>query len=49
MTTKQQFNEVSSSVSYPKMEEEIMELWREKNVFRRTLTEAGRWPQICLL
>lgn len=45
MTTNQQFKDVSSSVSYPQMEEEILELWRERDVFHRTLTEREGGPK----
>ncbi|MEM7134558.1 MAG: isoleucine--tRNA ligase [Chloroflexota bacterium] len=45
MTTKLQFNDVSSSVSYPKMEEEILGLWREKDVLRRTVEERKGGPK----
>ena len=39
------FSDVSPSVSYPQMEESMMELWREKDVFRRSMEERKDGPK----
>ena len=42
MTTK--FSEVKASVSYPAMEERVLELWRARNVFHRSMQERAGGP-----
>jgi isoleucyl-tRNA synthetase len=44
MTTPQ-FQEVKSSVNYPEMEERILQLWRERDVFQRSMSERAGGPQ----
>lgn len=38
------FDEVKPSVSYPEMEERIMALWRERNVFHRSVDDRREGP-----
>jgi len=42
--TKTKFADVTSSVSFPKMEEQLLDLWRERNVFKRTTEERKDGP-----
>ena len=44
MATKQ-FKDVKPSVSYPEMEEQILKLWRERNVFQRSMSEREGGPE----
>jgi len=37
MMSNPQFDEVKPSVSYPEMEEKLLQLWRNRNVFQRNL------------
>ncbi len=40
------FNEVSSNVRFPELEQRIIELWKERDVFRRSLDKPsprGNW------
>ncbi len=45
MTTKPQFSEVKPSVNYPEMEEKILQLWRERDVFQRSMRERAGGPE----
>ncbi|MFO7635104.1 MAG: isoleucine--tRNA ligase [Caldilinea sp.] len=45
MTTKSQFNEVKPSVSYPELEEKILQLWRQRTVFQRSMSEREGGPE----
>ena len=40
-----QFKDVKPSVSYPEMEEQILKLWRERNVFQRSMSEREGGPE----
>lgn len=42
MSTK--FSEVKASVSYPAMEERVLQMWRERNVFHRSMDERAGGP-----
>ncbi len=42
-TTK--FTDVKPSVSYPEMEEQVLQLWRERNVFQRSMDERAGGPE----
>ena len=42
---KQQFKEVKPSVNYPEMEEKLLQLWRDENVFRRSMAEREGGPE----
>ncbi len=44
-TTKAQFRDVSPSVSFPEMETQILDLWRERNVFQRSMSEREGGPE----
>ena len=44
-TTKPTFREVKPSVSYPELEEGILKLWREKNIFQRSVEEREGGPE----
>ncbi len=44
-TTKAQFRDVSPSVSFPEMETKILDLWRERNVFQRSMSEREGGPE----
>ncbi len=47
MANKPQFKEVKASVSYPEMEEKLMQLWRDKQVRERSVSEReGRPPYV---
>ena len=39
------FEEVAASVSFPEMEEEILKLWKEKDVFQRSMKEREGGPE----
>ncbi|MCY4079837.1 MAG: isoleucine--tRNA ligase [Caldilineaceae bacterium] len=39
------FNEVPASVSFPDMEEAILRLWKDKNVFQRSMQEREGGPE----
>ena len=43
--TKTKFTDVTPSVSFPKMEEQLLELWRERNVFKRAAEERKDGPK----
>ena len=43
--TKPKFRDVSPSVNYPEMEEGILELWRERDVVARSLSEREGCPE----
>ena len=45
MNTKPQFDEVKPSVNYPEMEEKILHLWRERDVFQRSMSEREGGPE----
>ncbi|HQY94423.1 isoleucine--tRNA ligase, partial [Caldilinea sp.] len=45
MMTNPQFNEVKPSVNYPEMEEKILQLWRQRNVFQRSMSERAGGPE----
>jgi hypothetical protein len=45
MTKTPQFNEVKPTVSYPELEEKILQLWRERNVFQRSMSEREGGPE----
>ncbi len=44
-TQRNRFNEVPASVSYPDMEEAILKLWKNKNVFQRSMQEREGGPE----
>ena len=44
MTTKK-FSDVSPSVNFPQMEEKVMEMWRAKDVFQRSMDERKDGPK----
>ena len=44
-TTKPQFRPVDSTVSFPALEESILSLWRERNVFHRSMDERADGPE----
>ncbi len=43
--TKPKFRDVSPSVNYPEMEEAILDLWRERDVVARSLSEREGCPE----
>ena len=45
LKVKPKFKEVKSSVSYPEMEEKILQLWRERDVFQRSMSERAGGPE----
>ena len=45
MTKTPQFNEVKPTVSYPEMEEKILQIWRQRNVFQRSMSEREGEPE----
>lgn len=45
METKTKFREVSTSVNYPEMEQGVLQLWRDRNVFRRSMSEREGGPE----
>ena len=42
------FNPVSSRVSFPEMEANVLQLWKDKDIFHRTETEREDGPQFML-
>ena len=44
-TTKTKFNPVPSAVNYPEMEERVMAMWQEKQIFEKTLSERADGPR----
>ncbi|MFN8470296.1 MAG: class I tRNA ligase family protein, partial [Caldilineaceae bacterium] len=40
-----QFKDVKTSVSYPEMEEKLLQLWRNRNVFQRSMSERWGGPE----
>ncbi len=44
-TAKPRFQEVKTSVSYPQMEEQVLQLWRQRNVFQRSMSERWGGPE----
>jgi isoleucyl-tRNA synthetase len=44
-TDKPKFKEVKSSISYPEMEEQVLKLWRERDVFQRSMDERKGGPE----
>ena len=45
MSTQPQFDEVKPSVNYPEMEEKVLQLWRQHNVFQRSMSERKGGPE----
>ncbi|GIK75441.1 MAG: isoleucine--tRNA ligase [Chloroflexota bacterium] len=45
MTKTSQFSEVKPTVSYPEMEEKILQIWRERDVFQRSMSERQGGPE----
>jgi isoleucyl-tRNA synthetase len=45
MSTNPQFNEVKASVNYPELEEKILQLWRQRHVFQRSMSEREGGPE----
>lgn len=45
METRTKFREVSTSVNYPEMEAGVLNLWRDRNVFRRSMAEREGGPE----
>ena len=41
----QQFKDVKPSVNYPEMEEKLLQLWRDQNVFQRSMSEREGGPE----
>ncbi|MCC6166280.1 MAG: isoleucine--tRNA ligase [Caldilineaceae bacterium] len=39
------FRDVKSSVNYPEMEEKLLQLWRERDVFQRSMAERAGGPE----
>lgn len=39
------FRDVKSSVNYPEMEEKLLQLWRERDVFQRSMAERWGGPE----
>ena len=44
-TQRGKFSEVSASVSFPEMEEAILKLWKEKDIFQRSMAEREGGPE----
>lgn len=44
-THKHHFKEVKASVNYPEMEEKLLQLWRDHNVFQRSMAERAGGPE----
>lgn len=42
---KRQFKEVKTSVSYPQVEEQVLHLWRQRDVFQRSMRERLGGPE----
>jgi isoleucyl-tRNA synthetase len=40
-----QFKDVKTSVSYPELEEQVLQLWRKRNVFQRSMSERWGGPE----
>ena len=40
-----QFKDVKTSVSYPELEEQVLQLWRNRNVFQRSMSERWGGPE----
>lgn len=45
MTKKPQFDEVKPNVRYPELEEKILQLWRQREVFQRSMREREGGPE----
>ncbi|MDQ3247677.1 MAG: isoleucine--tRNA ligase [Chloroflexota bacterium] len=45
MTTTTRFNPVKPAVKYPEMEAQILHLWRERDVFQRSMKERAGGPE----
>ncbi|HXF64609.1 MAG TPA: isoleucine--tRNA ligase [Caldilineaceae bacterium] len=43
--TKPQFRSVKATVHYPELEENLLQLWRERNVFQRSMREREGGPE----
>src|SRR5690606_2362499 len=43
--TKSKFRDVKPSVSYPEMEQQVLRLWRERDVFQRSMREREGGPE----
>ena len=43
--SKQNFTNVTPSVNYPEMETQILDLWKQKDVFRRSMEERKDGPR----
>lgn len=43
--TKQHFKDVKPSVNYPEMEEKLLQLWRDRKVFQRSMDEREGGPE----
>jgi isoleucyl-tRNA synthetase len=43
--TKPTFTPVPTAVNYPQMEERVMEMWQEKRIFEKTLSERADGPR----
>jgi len=43
--TNKQFKDVKPSVNFPEMEEQLLQLWRERNVFQRSMSEREGGPE----
>ncbi|MFZ1235223.1 MAG: class I tRNA ligase family protein, partial [Thiofilum sp.] len=41
----QNFKAVKPSVNYPELEEQILQLWREQDVFQRSMREREGGPE----
>src|SRR6476619_2735423 len=44
-TKQAQFKDVKTSVSYPELEEQVLQLWRKRNVFQRSMSERWGGPE----
>jgi len=42
---EKQFNDITPSVNFPEMEEGVLDLWRERNVFQRSMEERKDGPR----
>ncbi len=40
-----QFQEVKTSVNYPQLEEQVLQLWRQRDVFQRSMSERFGGPE----
>jgi len=43
--SEKQFNDVSPSVKFPELEKRILDLWRERDVFHRSMDERKDGPR----